>query len=85
MRTIKYELPIEHNPGKWLERVDGLLEGDAADWADQHPMVKKLLIDGILRNATLAAVVAFKALLLKRFTPLEGDLYMDMLVKLRGV
>ena len=38
--TLKYELPSSFTPSQWLECVNGLLEGDAAVWADAHPRVK---------------------------------------------
>jgi len=43
LRTLKYELPGDLTSNQWLEYVDGLLEGEAARWADQHPRVRKMM------------------------------------------
>ena len=74
LRTLKYELPPAFTAGQWLECVDGLLDGEAARWADEQPAVKKFLSDKALEYARNYDVDIFKALFLSRFTPGEGDL-----------
>lgn len=74
LRTLKYELPPTFTVSEWLECVDGLLEGQAARWADEQPAVKKVLSDVTLEHAMNQDVDIFKALLLSRFTPGEEDL-----------
>ena len=74
LRTLKYELPPTFTAGRWLECVDGLLDGQAARWADEQPAVKKILSDESLEDAKNHVVDIFKALLLSRFTPGESDL-----------
>lgn len=74
LRTIKYELPPTFTPGQWLECVDGLLDGEAARWADKSPNVKKILSDEDLKHAGKRDVATFKTLFLNRFTPADERL-----------
>lgn len=73
LRTLRYEnLQIATiSPSDWLGIIDGLLEGDAAIWADHHPRVKHILRAGSLKEATRADVETFKKALLARFPPVE--------------
>ncbi|KAK4690885.1 hypothetical protein P7C71_g6001, partial [Lecanoromycetidae sp. Uapishka_2] len=79
LRTLKFELetdrthPYELNNGDWLQLIDGLLEGDAALWADQHPKVKELFSDERTKHATKNDVDTFKALFRERFAPLAEN------------
>lgn len=86
LRTIELEIPFKsgRHPYKWLESVDGLLIGDAACWADQHPKVKKLLTEENIKHATIYDVDTFIALFLERFAPLEKDCMLDISAKLKG-
>ena len=74
LRSLKYELPPTFTAGQWLECVDGLLDGEAARWADMRPDVRKILSDEELKHAKNHDVDTFKALLLSRFTPAAKDL-----------
>ena len=62
LRTLKYELPPTFTAGQWLECVDGLLDGEAARWADMRPNVRKILSDEKLKHAKNHDVDTFKAL-----------------------
>lgn len=74
LRTLKYELPPTFTMGQWLECVDGLLDGEAARWADMRPNVRKILSDEGLKHANNHHVDRFKALLIGRFAPADEDL-----------
>ena len=74
LRTLKYELPPTLTAGQWLECVDGLLDGQAARWADKWPDVKKILSDEDVKHAKNHDVDTFKTLLLNRFTPADEGL-----------
>ena len=74
LRTLKYELPPTLTAGQWLECVDGLLDGEAARWADMWPNVRNILSDEKLKHAKNHDVDTFKALLLSRFAPAAEDL-----------
>ena len=54
-----------------MESVDGLLEGDAARWANSHPKVKRLLTHENIQNAGKTEKDIFTSVLLKRFTPVD--------------
>ena len=71
LRTLKYELPPTFTPSQWLECVDGLLDGEAARWADKEPLVKNILSEKGLKYANTREVDIFKELLLSRFPPDE--------------
>ena len=73
LRTLRYENPeiTTISPSDWLGVIDGLLEGDAATWADHHPRVKHILRAGSLKEATRADVETFKKALIARFPPVE--------------
>ena len=73
LRTLRYENPqiTTVSPSDWLGIIDGLLEGDAATWADHHPRVKHILRVGSLKEATRADVETFKKALIARFPPVE--------------
>ena len=73
LRTLRYENPhiTTVSPSDWLGIIDGLLEGDAATWADHHPRVKHILRAGSLKEATRADVETFKKALIARFPPVE--------------
>lgn len=73
LRTLRYENPeiTTISPSDWLGVIDGLLEGDAATWADHHPRVKHILRAGSLKKATRADVETFKKALIARFPPVE--------------
>ena len=73
LRTLRYEKPqIDTvSPSDWLGIVDGLLEGDAAIWADHHPRVKHILRAGNLKQATRDDVETFKKALIARFPLLK--------------
>ncbi len=73
LRTLRYENPqiTTISPSDWLGIIDGLLEGDAATWADHHPRVKHILRAGSLKEATRADVETFKKALIARFPPVE--------------
>jgi hypothetical protein len=73
LRTLEYELPPTFTPRQWLECVDGLLEGDAARWADSHTKVKRLLAQENIQNAGQAEKDTFTSLLLKRFAPVDEE------------
>ncbi|KAL2040869.1 hypothetical protein N7G274_006327 [Stereocaulon virgatum] len=76
---MEYELPPISTPRQWLECVDGLLEGDAARWADSHAKVKRLLTQQNIQNAGQSEMDTFTSLLLKRFTPVDEDDEMNAL------
>ena len=73
LRTLRYENPqiTTLSPSDWLGIIDGLLEGDAAAWADHHPRAKHILRAGSLKYATRADVETFKKALIARFPPVE--------------
>ncbi|KAK0513883.1 hypothetical protein JMJ35_003605 [Cladonia borealis] len=73
LRTLRFENPhfATVSPSDWLGIIDGLLEGDAATWADHHPRVKYILRTGSLKQATRADVETFKKALIARFPPVE--------------
>ena len=73
LRTLRFEKPqIDTvSPSDWLGIVDGLLEGDAAIWADHHPRVKHILRAGNLKQATRDDVETFKKALIARFPLLK--------------
>ena len=73
LRTLRFENPhfATVSPSDWLGIIDGLLEGDAATWADHHPRVKYILRTGSLKKATRADVETFKKALIARFPPVE--------------
>ena len=73
LRTLRYENPqiATISPSNWLGVIDGLLEDDAATWADHHPRVKYILRAGSLKEATRADVETFKKALIARFPPVE--------------
>ena len=73
LRTLRYENPQITNvsPSDWLGIIDGLLEGDAAIWADHHPRAKHILRAGSLKEATRVDVETFKKALIARFPPVE--------------
>ena len=82
LRTIKYELPTFFTPSQWVECVDGLLDGEAAYWADKRPEVKNILSDKYLKHANDHDVDTFKKLFLSRFTPPDdGPEYVDHLIE----
>ena len=76
LRTLRYENPeiATISPSDWLGIIDGLLEGDAATWADHHPRVKHILRAGSLKEATRADVETFKKALIARFPPVEVEI-----------
>lgn len=76
LRTLRYENPeiATISPSDWLGIIDGLLEGDAATWADYHPRVKHILRAGSLKEATRADVETFKKALVARFPPVEVEI-----------
>ena len=57
-------------PGKYLQMVDVLLDGDAAYWIDTNPGVMALLSDS---NPTQATVDRVKMLFMKRFPDLMKE------------
>ena len=68
LRSLKTSLPDNLSPSEWLLRVDGLLVGDAARWADQHPRVKKILTnDHLLHHVTESDIKTFTRALIARF------------------
>lgn len=67
LRTLKYEFPPAFTPGQWLESVDGLLDGEAARWADKELLVKNILSEKGLKYADTHDVGIFKEFLLSRF------------------
>lgn len=71
LRTLNYELPGNLTPGQWLECVDGLLEGKAARWADQHPRIKAIneKLRGRDNDLSDADVDIFEKAVQKRFPP----------------
>ena len=73
LRTLRFENPhfATLSPSDWLGIIDGLLEGDAATWADHHPRVKYILRTGSLKQATRTDVETFKKALIARFPPVE--------------
>ena len=58
-------------PRMWLTCINGLLEADAALWADQHPRVKQILTDSNLKSISGVDVKTFKTAFLARFHPAE--------------
>ena len=76
LRTLRYENPeiTTISPSDWLGIIDGLLEGDAATWADHHPRVKHILRASSLKEATRADVETFKKALIARFPPVEVEI-----------
>ena len=76
LRTLRYENPeiATISPSDWLGIIDGLLEGDAATWADHHPRVKHILRAGSLKEATRADVETFKKALIARFPPVKVEI-----------
>ena len=69
LRSLTYDLPAPLTPGQWLERVDSLLNDDAARWADQHPRVRRIMTDEYFDDATEEDVEIFKKALMAAFPP----------------
>lgn len=54
-------------PRQWLDIFDARLEGDAAKWADNTPIICRMLVEEAIDRATEAYVTRFKEALIARF------------------
>ncbi len=67
LRVVRQKMPITIIPHRWLDIVDARLEGEAAKWADNTPMVRRMLANDATERATDADVTKFKEALIARF------------------
>lgn len=78
LRKFSRERGFDHQndpmaPSEWLEEFDILLAREAATSADKDPVIKELLSDQGINNATDEQVETLKEMFLKRFEPIEEE------------
>lgn len=60
-------IPVTRVPHQWLGIFDARLEGEAAKWADNTTLIRRMLVEDAIDHATEADLTRFKEALIAQF------------------
>lgn len=67
LRIVRQKIPVTTVPHQWLDIFDARLEGDAAKWADNTPIICRMLVEDAIDRANEAYVTRFKEAFIAQF------------------
>lgn len=64
LRVVCQKMPISIISHRWLVGVNACLEREIAKWADNIPMIRRMLADDTIERTTKANITKFKGVLI---------------------